>query len=224
MSKSSTSHRPTIIFDFDGTIADSFTPTIKILAEDYKRWGDRFHRQHTVNQLRSLTILEIIHTIPGGWWKFVYLLVKAKKYLRAHVREIKPYPGIIYTLHNLHDQGFPLLIVTSNSRAQVADFLHHFHLDNIFLEIRPTHGIWRKAKTLKQVVKDHHLHHDNCFYIGDEIRDIQACKKIGLPIISVSYGYNSAAGLERFQPNFLVKKPTQILTTLQQYLKTPSQK
>lgn len=209
--------KPVLIFDFDGTIADTFTPTMVILRDEYEHWGDHFHRQHTINQLRSLTILQIIHTIPGGWWKFVYLLAKAKKYIRAHAHQIQPYPGIIYTLHTLHDQGYELHIVTSNNVASVSHFLHQYGLDDLFSSITPTKGLWRKATALKKVCRRLHLSPQQIIYFGDEIRDIQACHRAGIPIVSVCYGYNSLAGLEKFAPDYIVKKPTQILTLVKNY-------
>ena len=211
--------KPVLIFDFDGTIADTFTPTMEILREEYQRWGDRFHRQHTINQLRSLSITQIIQTIPGGWWKFIYLLLKAKKYIRAHAHQIKAYPGIVYTLHTLCDQGYELHIVTSNSRDIVTHFLRQYDLENVFTSITPTRGLWRKAKTLRAVCRQLDIQPSQALYFGDEIRDITACRQAGLPIVSLTYGYNSLSGLEKYHPDYIVKKPSQILTLLQNLTK-----
>jgi phosphoglycolate phosphatase-like HAD superfamily hydrolase len=32
---------------------------------------------------------------------------------------------------------------------------------------------------------------DNVIYVGDETRDIEACHKVGIPIISVTWGLNN---------------------------------
>ena len=205
---------PVLIFDFDGTIADTFAPTMEILRADYLRWGDRFHKRHTINQLRSLSIREIVKTIPGGWWKFIYLLLKAKHYIKTHPESIKPYPGIVYTLRTLHDEGYLLFIVTSNQVASVERFLRQFDLDGIFTAVISTNGLWRKAKTLRRLLRSQQLSPTDCLYIGDEIRDIQACQKVYLPIVSVTYGFNSQVGLAKYHPNFMIKKPTQLLTLL----------
>ncbi|MBQ6154758.1 HAD-IA family hydrolase [bacterium] len=206
--------KPTLIWDFDGTIADTFTPTMSILRQEYERWGDEFHRRHTINQLRSLTITQIVRTIPGGWWKFIYLLYKAKKHLRQTAHQIKPYPGAIYTLRTLHDQDYPMYIVSSNNLETIAHFLHQYHLDDVFLDVITTGGFWRKAKTLRQLIRHEKIDQTNAYYLGDEIRDIQACHRLKLPIISVTYGYNSAEGLKKFTPTHMIKKPTQLLQLL----------
>lgn len=208
-----------LIFDFDGTIADSFAPTMEILAREFRQWGNRFNRRYTPEMLRGLTIREIMGTIPGGWWKFIYLFAKAKKHVQENASKINAYPGIIYTLRTLHDQGYLLLIVTSNNKKTVSEFLARFHLSELFADIYPTKGLFRKAKTLKKVLHQWQIIPGNnrCFYVGDEIRDIQACKKINLPIIAVSYGFNSYAGLKKHHPNYLLKKPTQLLGLLKEF-------
>lgn len=203
----------TLIFDFDGTIADTFTPATQILAQDFSKWGDRFRKTQTIQDFRKMNIAEIIQTIPGGWWKFAYLLLKAKLKIKKMARagDIEPYPGIIYTLRTLHDQGHPMFIVTSNEKKLVQRFLHQYNLDHIFINIIATKHLFSKGKSLIQVCKKYRLDKKDTVYIGDEIRDILASRQADLPIISVTYGYNSEEGLKRYRPNQMVKKPTQLL-------------
>lgn len=205
----------TLIFDFDGTIADTFSPTMAILSQDFKKWGDRFNKVETIKDLRSMSIIEIVQTIPGGWWKFFYLLLKAKNYLKKNLSAVEAYPGIVYTLRALHQQGYNLLIVTSNEKKFVHDFLHHYNLEQIFSAIIPTKGLFKKSQRLKKVMQKYHFKPQTTFYIGDEIRDVIACHQAGLKIISVSYGFNSADGLKRFHPDYVIKKPIQLLNLLE---------
>lgn len=207
--------KPLLIFDFDGTIADTFTPATKLLAKNFKRWGDRFNREITIAQLRQSTITEIVPMIPGGWWKFTWLLWKTKQKIAHQMKYIEAYPGMVYTLRNLKEQGFSLVIVTSNSRAAVINFLRRYNLTDIFLEVYPTKGLFRKTACLTTVIEHYQLQPKDCLYVGDEIRDIQACQKIDLPIISVTYGFNSWEGLKRFKPNYHVKKPVQLLPLIE---------
>lgn len=201
-----------LIFDFDGTIADTFAPTTHILAKDFSKWGDRFRKTQTIQDLRSMNITEIVQTIPGGWWKFTYLLLKTKKKIKKMMKkgEIEPYPGIIYTLRTLHDQGYQMFIVTSNEKSVVENFLQHYNLDGIFTTIASS-SLFNKGKVITKICQKYNLSPKNTFYIGDEIRDILASRQANLPIVSVTYGYNSEEGLKRYRPQELVKKPTQLL-------------
>jgi phosphoglycolate phosphatase len=48
-------------------------------------------------------------------------------------------------------------------------------------------------------------------YIGDELRDFQACKKLDVPIIAVTWGYDSISLLSNASPDFLVREPRDII-------------
>ncbi len=205
------SSKPTLIFDFDGTIADTFTPTMEILSQDFKKWGDRFNKKETIKDLRQMSITEIVQIVPGGWWKFAYLLYKAKLYLRRNFNHLEAYPGIVYVLQSLAQNNYPLYIVTSNNKKFVQKFLDHYGLGHIFTQIIPTKGLFNKAKTLTKVIDKYQLSPRHTYYIGDEIRDVQACHKANLKIISVGYGFNSLEGINRFRPDYTVKKPMQLL-------------
>ena len=51
-------------------------------------------------------------------------------------------------------------------------------------------------------------------YIGDEVRDVKACQKIGLDIISVSWGLNNKEALYEAGSLAIVDSPSLLLETL----------
>ncbi len=46
------------------------------------------------------------------------------------------------------------------------------------------------------------------------MRDIEACHEIGIDIISVTWGYNNKAVLEKNRPTFIVNSPPELLKIL----------
>jgi phosphoglycolate phosphatase len=44
-------------------------------------------------------------------------------------------------------------------------------------------------------------------YVGDELRDVQACKKIGVKIAAVTWGFDSAPLLAASKPDLLCHSP-----------------
>jgi phosphoglycolate phosphatase len=48
-------------------------------------------------------------------------------------------------------------------------------------------------------------------YVGDEVRDIQACKKSFVKIIAVTWGFDIPDVLKSHNPDFLVSTPKEIL-------------
>jgi len=48
-------------------------------------------------------------------------------------------------------------------------------------------------------------------YVGDEIRDIRAARKVGIAVAAVTWGFNSQEALAAENPDFLVDSPEKFL-------------
>lgn len=62
-----------------------------------------------------------------------------------------------------------------------------------------------KHKNISKILKLMALSPSDCLYVGDETRDIEACKKVGIPVAAVTWGFHSQEKLRVFNPNFLVE-------------------
>ena len=62
-----------------------------------------------------------------------------------------------------------------------------------------------------KAMKKFRLNKENIIYIADEIRDIDACRKAGIKIISVCWGFNSKAALSVKNAEYLAEIPADIL-------------
>ena len=120
-----------IIFDFDGTIADTVDALVSIannLAVEFN------YAQITPEEfviLKSLTSKEIFKYCGIPLFKIPFLLKKVKKELKNKIPELKPIQGIPEALVELKNDGNRLGIVTSNSKDNVQEFLKVNHLDNL---------------------------------------------------------------------------------------------
>ena len=104
-------------------------------------------------------------------------------------------------------------IVTSNGQKNVKVFVENNNL-NIFDYIFCDTSIFGKEKVLKKFLEQYSIAKENVMYIGDEIRDIQACQNVGIKIISVAWGFNSKEGLSKSNPDFLVNSSAELLELL----------
>ena len=68
-----------------------------------------------------------------------------------------------------------------------------------------------KHRSLKRLLKTYHMKPAETIYIGDEVRDIEACRKAKVQIIAVTWGFNSKRILERAKPDFIADKPEDIV-------------
>lgn len=53
-------------------------------------------------------------------------------------------------------------------------------------------------------------------YVGDEVRDIDAAKAVGLISVAVCWGFNSRFALEKAQPSFIADNPEELLEFIQE--------
>ena len=101
-------------------------------------------------------------------------------------------------------------ILSSNSFENISTFLKNHRLD-IFDFIQATSKVWSKHTSLKKLMEKNGFRSDEILYIGDEIRDIVAAKKLGIKVAAVTWGYNSSKALERSAPDFLIHHPNELI-------------
>jgi len=47
-------------------------------------------------------------------------------------------------------------------------------------------------------------------YVGDEVRDVEAAREVGVTSIAVSWGYAERAALTALEPSYLVNEPLEL--------------
>lgn len=204
-----------IIFDFDGTIADSFALIVKIT----NRLSTEFGYQPVTNQelleLKNLTAREIIKKSQISIFKIPFLLRRVKTEFSKEVIRLKPIPGIDRALLDLKQKGYRLGIITSNDRKNVMIFLQKNNLDNLFDFVCADTTIFGKHKAIDNFLKQNQFNLDEVIYVGDETRDINAAKTSKIKSIGVSWGFNSAFILAKYKPDFLLEKPEEFIKAIE---------
>ncbi len=205
--------KPILIFDFDGTIADTFQTIIKIsnqLAEEFQ------FKKMTLPEaelMKDNTLKETIAQLKIPFLKIPTIISKAKTELFKGISEIEPIIGLNETLVQLKQLEIQMGILTSNSAANVDGFLHNHDL-NLFDFIKTTSKIWSKDHHLLKIINDYKLNAKQVIYVGDEVRDIEAARRCGVKIAAVTWGYNSAKTLSTHNPDFLINHPKELLNLL----------
>lgn len=211
----------TVVFDFDGTIADSITFGLRQVNTYADQLGITPLTDDQIEGLRSKSYLEIIKEFRIPLWRVPRLLLQLKKELREHLSEISPYPGIPTMLDQIHTAGYRIAILTSNDRALVSDFVQHHqlpHIENIVSEA----NIFRKAYAIKRYLAMSQVLPESIVYVGDEVRDIEASRGAGVRVISVSWGFNAGSLLKSHHPDALIHRPEDLLKAVETIASSPS--
>lgn len=203
-----------IIFDFDGTIADTVDALVSIANCLAKEFGYVSITQEELTLLKNLSSREIIKYSGISVFKIPFLVKKVKSQLKSKIKELKPISGIKEALIALDTEGHRLGIVTSNSHDNVIDFLKVNELDNLFEFICSGVTIFGKTTILNNVLKQKQIKPQEVIYVGDETRDIEASRKANIKVVGVTWGFNSQEVLSKQNPNFLIHHPSQLLDVI----------
>lgn len=203
-----------VIFDFDGTIADSFETLLAIVDRLVQEMGLDPITPEEVRRFQNLTATEALRQSRLPLLKLPSLLRRLKAEMNQHICQLKPIPGIPEALSALHDRGDRLGIVTSNSQENVDAFLKLHNLLHLFEFVNTESPLFGKSRALQRVLRRYHLAPETVLYVGDETRDIEAARKTKIRIISVSWGFNFSQILAAQNPDFLVHKPEDLVTVI----------
>lgn len=202
-----------IIFDFDGTIADSFEYIAGFLAAEA---GLPPLSAAQKKDLRGQSMITIGRKFGLSWWRLFRLFFKGRRRMRGVMNRVKPFDGITDVLQKLHAEGHELFIVSHNKVGNIRAFLHHHGLHTYFLEIYGGIGVFGKAPALRRLLKDQKLEKENAVYIGDELRDVQASQSIQLRVIAVTWGFARLSDLRALRPTALADEPADLIRILEE--------
>ncbi len=205
--------KKTIIFDFDGTIADTMPYIFKVVNTMAADYGFQQISENEFEALREKSPFEIIAELHLPVLKIPFALRRGKQLLNTYMKDVSYINGMDTVINSLKEKGFRLGILTSNSRENIDIFLKKYNL-NLFDFIYTENNIFGKQFSLRKILKQEKLDNNTTIYIGDEVRDVEACQIVNLDVISVTWGFSSKKALEKYKPTFIAEKPEELLKIL----------
>jgi phosphoglycolate phosphatase len=198
------------IFDFDGTLADTFPVLLSSL--------DALAKQHRFRQLpkelraglHKMSAMKVLRELDIPMWKAPGVLTDVRKIMQDRINEIRLFPGIFCVLETLRLRKIGLAVVTSNSFENVRTILGDSLVTQL-IAVECGSSLFGKAQRLRRVIKKSRVHRDSVLYIGDEIRDAEAADRVGVQFGAVSWGYTELVALMRTEPATFFRTPGDLL-------------
>lgn len=176
-----------VIFDFDGTLADTLPLCIRA-----------FRSSIEPHLGRSVSDAEIIATfgpseegtikalIPNQYEQGVAAYLT--HYEQYHADHPHLFPGIQPLLDELQRKNVRLALVTGKGEGSASMSLQFYQLTPYFSafgygDLSTEH----KARNISRIVADWGLTSDEVLYVGDAPSDIVACRKAGVPIAAAAW-------------------------------------
>lgn len=203
-----------ILFDFDGTLVDSRALLVKLYNEMAVQYQFRRIRDQDLALLRSLSISERVDRLGVPVLQIPKLVTAGRQLYQENIRTLHIVPGMKEVIARVSSQGMKSSILSSNSEVNIRQILKNNKLDGAFKEIISAKHIFGKHHSIRKVMKQWGTSPSRMIYVGDELRDIEACRKLGVPIVAVTWGYDSQHLLLSGKPDYLVNSPGELLKTL----------
>ena len=193
-----------VVFNFDGVIADTY-PVLDLL---YKRLEDSYTSsklsQKDKESLRKLSPFDFLKAFHVPFYKWPKFLQDVMPLYKELITQSPIHDGMKEIVLALKEHDVKCVILSSNNSNLIRKWLN-FHDFNVFDKVVGGAALFNKQTRLSSVIKMYNVNKSETLYIGDERRDINACKKIRVPIAAVTWGYDDYKVLGAGRPKYLVQ-------------------
>ncbi len=188
-----------VIFDFDGTLADSLPWLRSVLDDLADEFGFRRPDGGDLEKLRRTSPRDAMALLRVPRWKVPFIAARARRRMSRELDAIRLFPGVEEVLERLQEAGVTLALVSSNSRrnaervlgSRAAARISHWACGAALLG---------KAASFRRVLARSRIAAAEAICIGDELRDGQAARAAGLAFGAVGWGYHELEVLRTEQP------------------------
>jgi phosphoglycolate phosphatase len=202
-----------ILFDFDGTIADSFDYVATFLERHVRRGHPLTAEEKQT--LRGMTMHQMANHLGSPAWRLPILFVIGRRAMGKAIYDVPVFAGIGKVIEQLHAEGHVLIVVSSNNNRNIHKSLKQHHLYKYFTDIYGNAGFFGKRRAIRAVLWRNRLKPEEAIYIGDESRDVESAKAAGIRVIAASWGFDKADILATHNPTAIAHTPQDIIRILE---------
>ena len=204
-------NRKLIIFDFDGTLADTLPVFVNVFDQAADKYGFRRMDRARQQELRNLDARRMmaIHDIP--LWKVPAIASFMRSAMARDVADIRLFDGMEDVLRALKARGTILTIVSSNSRGNVLAVLGP-ELAALFSRFECGAALFGKLPNIRKVLAATGVAREHAMLIGDEIRDAKVSAEAGIDFGAVAWGFNHLDALIAERPARVFRQVGELLS------------
>lgn len=179
-----------VVFDFDGTLSDSFPLVAGKITEAIAMFRKEELTEEENNSIYGPTEEGIILKLIKDKGEAKECFLRYLDLYNEYHEELLPdfIPGIRELLEELNKRNIPVFLLTGRSKESTMITLTKFNAFKYFKAIY-TGGLYGEVKEelLNELASIHHFNKEDLVYIGDSLHDVPQCRRANVDIISVSY-------------------------------------
>jgi phosphoglycolate phosphatase len=193
-----------VIFDLDGTLADSMPWFLRNVNDVADRFGFRRVADEDIEPLRHASTREILARLQVPLWKLPVIARYMRRLKSEQAASIALFPGVGTMLRTLADHGMRLALVSSDTEANARVKLGE--LAELFCCFDCAASIFGKPAKFRRVLKRADVSAARTIAIGDETRDIEAARAVGIACGAVTWGYAAPQALRAREPDLVFER------------------
>ena len=187
--------------------------TYHIYEKMAQKYGMPVLSREVIQAYKKLPLQERLNKQGIPFYMVPKLLSESQVLQKEFKDEAIPFEGMIDVLNEL-SETFKLIIISSNHKKFIKYFLKSYDI-SFFDKVFGKAALFGKASVIKKALKKLGYKKSEAIYVGDETRDIMACRELGIDLISVSWGYDDISLLEKEEASMIAKTPNDIKSFVQ---------
>ena len=193
-----------VIFDFNGTLTNNINLSEMIYNRISAKHNLKGLSAEELIQIKSASSLKRVLKLGVPLHKIPKLYEESREIASEFVKDCELLPGIKELLYKIKSSNIQLAIVSSNSVSNIEEFLSMNEIE-VFSIIEGKASMKGKKRKLRKLLKENKYDVNEAIYIGDEVRDVNACKLLSLEVVAVSWGFEAIKTLEDSNPDYIAK-------------------
>lgn len=198
----------TIVFDFDGTLANTYGIVLSLYNAEAANYGLRTVSDEDWEAIRHMRFAEMLKFIGIKPHQVPKYLTIGKQILKGHIEQIELFDGVVDMIKRLKVAGHDLFVLSSNAEDTIQAVLERYGVSE--LSVMKSSKLFGKSTPLKRLLRVNQLQPDEVWMVGDELRDINAAQKAGIHAMAVTWGFHPKEMLESAKPDAYASSPEEL--------------
>lgn len=197
------------IFDFDGTLADTFPFFVGAFNGLAAQHGFRPVDAGEMPALKHYDARRMMRHVGMPAWKLPIVAQSFVALMRDSVDEIRLFDGVDAALAHLDRSGIALAVVSSNSRENVDAVLGPAN-SRLMRHHECGMSMFGKASRIRKVLRESGVQPREAICVGDQVTDLEAARKAGTAFGAVAWGYGSLESLRTCAPEEIFERVSEL--------------
>ena len=210
-----------VIFDFDGTLADTKENIILTFQMTMKELGVEIKSRQECAATIGLTLEDAFKVLYPGMAAEKYVLLRDtyRRIFKENRKILVPglFPEVMETLEELRRRGYLMSIASSRQSPSLHSFLEDMKIAHLFEYAVGGDNVEHPKPApdaVLQILRHYNLSAEEAFVVGDMPFDINMATNAGVKSCGVTWGNADAAQLKESGANYVIDKMSQLLEIL----------